>query len=138
MIGYNFRTVKLPWLDETVDLYLAGQSEAEIGQILRERRLQDQLSVHGSSTQNAASRGEKTITILLKTWVRVPSKLAGTSVMKDAESTSCAACGVIGTFALCIGNDDGGLSVHGELWPMFWGDYFGCRVLLLPSKYSVE
>ena len=32
MIGYN-RTVKLRWLDETVDLFLIGQSESEIGDI---------------------------------------------------------------------------------------------------------
>jgi hypothetical protein len=72
MIGYN-RTVKLPWLDETVDLYLAGQSEAEIGQVLRER-LQDQLSV-GSNAERGSR--EKTITILLKTWVRVPARVGG-------------------------------------------------------------
>lgn len=72
MIGYN-RTVKLRWLDETLDLFMAGQSEAEIFQSLRER-LQDQLSV-GSSAKRGSR--EKTITLLLKTWVRVPSRIAG-------------------------------------------------------------
>ena len=35
-IGYN-RTVKLQWLDETLDLYLGGRSDAEIYEILSER-----------------------------------------------------------------------------------------------------
>lgn len=72
MIGYN-RTVKLRWLDETVDLFLAGQTESEIGEILRES-LQHQLSV--GSTADRGSR-EKTITLLLKTWVRVPVRVRG-------------------------------------------------------------
>jgi len=70
MIGYN-RTVKLRWLDETVDLFLAGMSDADICETLRER-LKDELSV--GSTAPRGSR-EKTITILMKTWVRVPSHL---------------------------------------------------------------
>jgi hypothetical protein len=71
-IGYN-RTVKLRWLDETLDLFLAGQSDAEIGQVLRER-LSDQLSI-GRSPERGSR--EKTITLLLKTWVRVPIRLRG-------------------------------------------------------------
>lgn len=67
MIGYN-RTVKLRWLDETVDLFSVGQSAFEIIQTLRER-LREQLSV-GSNAERGSR--EKTITILLKTWVRVP------------------------------------------------------------------
>jgi len=70
MIGYN-RTVKLRWLDETVDLFLAGLSDAEICEALRER-LKDELSV-GSKAQRGSR--EKTITLLLKTWVRVPPPL---------------------------------------------------------------
>jgi hypothetical protein len=70
MIGYN-RTVKLRWLDETVDLFLAGMSDADIYEALRER-LKDELSV--GSTAPRGSR-EKTITILMKTWVRVPPQL---------------------------------------------------------------
>jgi hypothetical protein len=70
MIGYN-RTVKLRWLDETVDLFLAGMSEADIYEALRDR-LKDELSV--GSTAPRGSR-EKTITILMKTWVRVPLPL---------------------------------------------------------------
>jgi hypothetical protein len=70
MIGYN-RTVKLRWLDETVDLYLAGMSDSDIYQTLSER-LKDELSI--GSTAVRGSR-EKTITLLLKTWVRVPKQL---------------------------------------------------------------
>ena len=70
MIGYN-RTVKLRWLDETVDLFSVGQSATEIIQTLRER-LRDQLSI-GSNAERGSR--EKTITILLKTWVRVPSRV---------------------------------------------------------------
>jgi hypothetical protein len=67
MIGYN-RTVKLCWLDGTVDLYASGMSDSEIYEALRER-LKEELSV-GSSAQRGSR--EKTITLLLKTWVRVP------------------------------------------------------------------
>ena len=70
MIGYN-RTVKLRWLDETLDLFLAGMSDADIYEALRER-LKDELSV--GSTAQRGSR-EKTITLLMKTWVRVPPPL---------------------------------------------------------------
>jgi len=70
LVGYN-RTVKLRWLDETVDLFLAGQTEAEIRQILRER-LRDQLSV-GQNPERGSR--EKTITILLRTWVKVPARV---------------------------------------------------------------
>lgn len=77
MIGYN-RTVRLRWLDETVDLFLAGMSEADIHETLSDR-LKDELSV--GSTAPRGSR-EKTITILMKTWVRVPPPLR--ELRKDA------------------------------------------------------
>src|SRR5260370_41312210 len=67
MIGYN-RTVRLRWLDETVNLFLVGQNATEIIKTLRQR-LQNQLSI-GSNAERGSR--EKTITILLKTWVRVP------------------------------------------------------------------
>lgn len=67
MIGYN-RTVKLRWLDETLDLFVAGMPDADIYEALSER-LKDELSV--GSTAQRGSR-EKTITLLMKTWVRVP------------------------------------------------------------------
>ena len=71
-IGYN-RTVKREWLDETVDLLLAGQSEPEIKAALR-AMLRQQLSV-GSNAERGSR--EKTITLLLKTWVRVSARLLG-------------------------------------------------------------
>lgn len=70
MIGYN-RTVRVRWLDETVDFFLVGQNATEIVETLRER-LQDKLSI-GSSAERGSR--EKTITILLKTWVRVPPRV---------------------------------------------------------------
>lgn len=70
MIGYN-RTVRLRWLDETVDLFLVGQTAPEIIETLRQR-LQNQLSI-GSNAERGSR--EKTITILLKTWVRVPPQV---------------------------------------------------------------
>ena len=69
----NNRTVKLRWLDETVDLFLARQSEAAISEALRQR-LEDQLSVGSQAVRGSR---EKTITLLLKTWVRVPSRVEG-------------------------------------------------------------
>lgn len=70
MIGYN-RTVKLKWLDETLDLYLAGMPDADICQSLRDR-LKDEMSVGREPKRGSR---EKTITLLLKTWVRVPKPL---------------------------------------------------------------
>ena len=70
MIGYN-RTVKLRWLNETVNLFLVGQNANGIIETLRER-LQDQLSIGSNAVRGSR---EKTITILLKTWVRVPRRV---------------------------------------------------------------
>jgi hypothetical protein len=72
IVGYN-RTVRLRWLDETLDLLLTGQPEKDIIDILRQR-LSGQLSV-GSEAERGSR--EKTITLLLKTWVRVPKSLRG-------------------------------------------------------------
>jgi hypothetical protein len=72
MIGYN-RTVKLHWLDETLELFLAGVPQAEIYDALRER-LKDELSVGREPKRGSR---EKTITLLLKTWVRIPTPLRG-------------------------------------------------------------
>ncbi|MGA7410083.1 MAG: hypothetical protein WBW33_06330 [Bryobacteraceae bacterium] len=72
MIGYN-RTVKLRWLDETLDLYLAGMPEVEIYEALRER-LKGELSVGREPKRGSR---EKTITLLLKTWVRIPQPVRG-------------------------------------------------------------
>jgi hypothetical protein len=70
MIGYN-RTVRLRWLDQVVDLILAGQDEEQIYCTLSDI-LREQLSI--SSTAKRGSR-EKTITLLIKTWLRVPAHL---------------------------------------------------------------
>jgi len=80
MIGYN-RTVKLRWLDETLDLLLGGESEAAISDTLRQR-LGDQLSVGSLAVRGSR---EKTITLLLKTWVRVPNRIE-VFVMTPSES----------------------------------------------------
>ena len=73
MIGYN-RMVKLKWLDETLDLYLAGMADAEIYEVLRDR-LKDEMSVGREPKRGSR---EKAITLLLKTWVRVPKALRPT------------------------------------------------------------
>lgn len=52
-------------------MFLAGMSDADIGEALRDR-LKDELSV--GSTAERGSR-EKTITLLLRTWVRIPPPL---------------------------------------------------------------
>src|SRR6185312_14566170 len=87
MIGYN-RTVRLRWLDQVVDLMLSGQDEKQIHQILSDT-LRDQLSV-----SSAAKRGsrEKTITLLIKTWLRVPARLItfrneGLQLLKSANKS---------------------------------------------------
>jgi hypothetical protein len=87
MIGYN-RTVRLRWLEQTVELILAGQDEKQIREILTDT-LGDQLSV-GSNAKRGSR--EKTITLLTKTWLRVPARLAqfrdeGLSLFKNAGKT---------------------------------------------------
>lgn len=69
-IGYN-RTVRLRWLDFTAELTATGQSEADIIAALQEY-LRNELSV-GSKAKRGSR--EKTITILLKTWIRVRPSL---------------------------------------------------------------
>jgi hypothetical protein len=70
-IGFSQR-IRLEWLQQTAELVSAGKTRDEIHKILREM-LQDKISV-GSN----AKRGnrEKTISILLKTWLAVPPGLA--------------------------------------------------------------
>jgi hypothetical protein len=69
-IGFSQR-VQLDWLEQTAALVLAGQTREQIEATLQER-LRDKLSIGGT-----AQRGnrEKAITILLKTWVSVPTWL---------------------------------------------------------------
>lgn len=69
-IGYN-RTVKLAWLEAVAGLAGAGKIDSDIYQALKEM-LKDQLS--RASDAKRGSR-EKTITLLMKTWVRLPEEL---------------------------------------------------------------
>lgn len=69
-IGFSQR-VRLEWFERTANLVLAGNDKAVINAALKEH-LKDKVSVGGQ-----AERGnrEKIITILLKTWLTVPSEL---------------------------------------------------------------
>lgn len=69
-VGFSQR-VRLEWLEQTSNLVLAGNDKAMVNATLQEL-LKDKVSVGGQ-----AERGnrEKIITILLKTWVTVPSEL---------------------------------------------------------------
>jgi hypothetical protein len=69
-IGFSQR-VRLEWLEQTANLILAGNDKAAVNDALQEM-LKDKVSVGGQ-----AERGnrEKIITILLKTWLTVPSEL---------------------------------------------------------------
>lgn len=69
-IGFSQR-VRLEWLEQTANLILAGNDKATVNDALQEL-LKDKVSVGGQ-----AERGnrEKVITILLKTWLTVPSEL---------------------------------------------------------------
>jgi len=69
-IGFSQR-VRLEWLEQTANLILAGNDKAAVNDALQEL-LKDKVSVGGQ-----AERGnrEKIITILLKTWLTVPSEL---------------------------------------------------------------
>lgn len=66
MVGYN-RTVRLRWLEYTAQLKSKGHTEQKIRESLREM-LRDQLSVGRDPKRGSR---EKTITLLIKTWVRV-------------------------------------------------------------------
>ena len=69
-IGFSQR-VRLEWLEQTANLVLAGNDKAAVNEALQDL-LKDKVSVGGQ-----AERGnrEKIITILLKTWLTVPSEL---------------------------------------------------------------
>lgn len=69
-IGFSQR-VRLEWLEQTANLVLAGNDKAAVNDALQET-LNDKVSVGGQ-----AERGnrEKIITILLKTWLTVPTEL---------------------------------------------------------------
>jgi hypothetical protein len=69
-IGFSQR-VRLEWLEQTANLILAGNDKAAVNDALQDL-LKGKVSVGGQ-----AERGnrEKIITILLKTWLTVPSEL---------------------------------------------------------------
>ena len=69
-IGFSQR-IRLEWLDQTANLILAGNDKARINDTLQDF-LQDKVSVGGTSVRG---NREKAITILLKTWLTVPSEL---------------------------------------------------------------
>lgn len=69
-IGFSQR-IRLDWLERTADLVLVGTDETSIYNALRDL-LKDKLSVGGNARR---SNREKTITILMKIWVRAPSDL---------------------------------------------------------------
>ena len=66
MVGYN-RTVRLRWLEYTAQMKAKGYSEPEIRESLRDM-LRDHLSAGRDPKRGSR---EKTITLLIKTWVRV-------------------------------------------------------------------
>ncbi len=68
-IGFSQR-IKLEWMAETARMAAEGLSDSDIVAALRDG-LQDQLSV-GQSPERG--NREKAITILMKTWVRVPEE----------------------------------------------------------------
>src|SRR5262249_24018057 len=69
-IGFTQR-LQLQWLDRTAGLLSAGNACAEIKAALTDI-LKDQLSINGTAERGSR---DKTITILLKTWVTVPRHL---------------------------------------------------------------
>ncbi len=84
-IGFSQR-VRLEWFELTVKLILAGNDKAAVNEALQEL-LKDKVSVGGQ-----AERGnrEKIITILLKTWLTVPSgleslRVEGLELLKHAS-----------------------------------------------------
>jgi hypothetical protein len=69
-IGFSQR-VRLEWLDRTVNLILAGNKKAAVNDALQEL-LKDKVSVGGQAERGTR---EKIITILLKTWLTVPTEI---------------------------------------------------------------
>ena len=69
-VGISQR-VRLEWLEKTANLVLAGNDKTAIEDALQEM-LVDKVSIGGSSVRG---NREKTITILMKTWFKVPPGL---------------------------------------------------------------
>ena len=69
-VGLSQR-VRLEWLEKTANLVLAGNGQTAVEQALQEL-LADKISIGGRSVRG---NREKTITILVKTWLKVPRGL---------------------------------------------------------------
>ena len=69
-VGFSQR-IRLEWLELTANMVLAGHGKDQINDGLRQM-LESTVSVGGNSIRGTR---EKAITILLKTWVSVPSEL---------------------------------------------------------------
>jgi hypothetical protein len=69
-IGFSQR-IQLEWLEQTAQLFLGGNSKAQIGIALQDILL-DRLSVGGNTKRGSR---EKAITILMKIWVTVPKHM---------------------------------------------------------------
>ena len=69
-IGFSQR-IRLEWLEQTTNLLLAGNDKTAIDDSLQDL-LKDKVSVGGKSVRG---NREKVITILLNTWLKVPSEL---------------------------------------------------------------
>jgi len=69
-IGFSQR-IRLEWFERTANLVLAGNDKIAICNALQEL-LQDKVSIGGEAVRG---NREKIITILLKTWLTVPSRL---------------------------------------------------------------
>jgi len=72
------RLIRLAWLEKTARLALSGMDAKDI-----EQHLAESLAVEFPTEQNLSKRGSlsKTMTILMKTWVRVPQ---GLEPLRDA------------------------------------------------------
>ncbi len=69
-IGFSQR-VRLEWLEQTANMILAGNDKATINKSLQDM-LHNRVSIGGQAVRG---NREKVITILLKTWLTVPSEL---------------------------------------------------------------
>lgn len=69
-IGFSQR-VRLEWLEHTANMILAGNDRAAVDHALQEL-LKDKVSLEGQAIRG---NREKIITILLKTWLTVPTEL---------------------------------------------------------------
>jgi hypothetical protein len=69
-IGFSQR-IRLEWFEKTANLILAGNDKTAVNDSLQEM-LKDKVSVGGQAVRG---NREKAITILMKTWLTVPSEL---------------------------------------------------------------